>query len=360
MMLYQNKNERKIYIDIIKIIAIFMVLFNHTDTAGFGLFAVARDSFLFPFYLCIAVLTKAAVPLFFMCTGALLLGKDEPYNIVYKKRLLRFLIVLLIGSIINYLYQGIRLNQFNMSISDFLIKIYSGQIVGSYWYLYAFLAYIMMLPLIRLLARNMRDKDYFFLFLFYLFYRVLDIIEGLIWNGQVTTNENWIVFGTLNYVFYSLMGYHLDRKNSEEFFTRNYLTKMLCSSLISILIVCISTIYFCHSNGDWNLGAKHSEIFFNTLIFMPTITIFYTMRYYFMQHKPKEYTKNIISQIAGTTFGIYLIEEILRTETYNIYVFLCPYLHSFFACCIWILLACVCGSLITWILKKLPVVNKYI
>lgn len=355
-----NQNQRKIYIDFIKIIAIFMVLFNHTNTDGFGLFTVAGQSVLYPFYLGIAILIKAAVPLFFLCTGALLLNKEEPYKVILKKRLLRFLIVLLIGSLINYFYQGFYLKQFDMSISDFIVRIYSGNIVGSYWYLYAFLAYILMLPFIRILARHMRTKDFQYLVLFYLFYRSLDIAEGLIWNGNVTTNESWIVFGTLNYVFYSLMGYYIDQRLRESDFTKKNVCILLVASIISIVIVMLATTYLCYSNGDWALGAKHAEMFFNTLIFIPAISIFFTARYYFSKHMLCKSVQNIIAQLAGTTFGIYLIEEILRTETYKIYQYLCPYFHSFLSCCIWILTACICGSILTWILKKIPIVRKYI
>lgn len=40
-------NKRLTHIDVLKIISIFMVLFNHTGTDGFVLFTIARDSLLF-------------------------------------------------------------------------------------------------------------------------------------------------------------------------------------------------------------------------------------------------------------------------------------------------------------------------
>ena len=70
------KPKRKIYLDFLRIIAIFMVLFNHTGTSGFVLFTVTQRSALYPFYLFNAILIKIAVPLFFMISGVLLLGKN--------------------------------------------------------------------------------------------------------------------------------------------------------------------------------------------------------------------------------------------------------------------------------------------
>lgn len=95
---------RKLYIDFIKIIAIYMVLFNHTGNRGFVLFTVARSSLLYPLYLLLAIFIKIAVPLFFMCTGALLLGKEESYRDLLMKRFLKYAILLLVASAIIYIY----------------------------------------------------------------------------------------------------------------------------------------------------------------------------------------------------------------------------------------------------------------
>lgn len=70
-----EKNIRKQHFDFLRIIAIFMVLFNHTGTNGFVLFTIARESKLYIFYLFFAIFIKMAVPLFFMISGALLLPR---------------------------------------------------------------------------------------------------------------------------------------------------------------------------------------------------------------------------------------------------------------------------------------------
>lgn len=81
----QKKTNRKSYIDLLKIMAIYMVLFNHTKDKGFILFTIAQGSKLYPFYLFNAIWIKIAVPLFFMTSGALLLGKEESIGQILKK-----------------------------------------------------------------------------------------------------------------------------------------------------------------------------------------------------------------------------------------------------------------------------------
>lgn len=84
---------RKVYIDFLKIIAIYMVLFNHTETKGFVLFTIARTSKLYPLYLFNAIFIKIAVPLFLMTSGALLLGKSESYRDLMNKRFFKYLFI---------------------------------------------------------------------------------------------------------------------------------------------------------------------------------------------------------------------------------------------------------------------------
>jgi surface polysaccharide O-acyltransferase-like enzyme len=81
------KKERKVYLDLIRILAAFCVIFNHTNDNGFFLFA-AREwgSFTFWGYMFFSVFCKAAVPLFLMISGALMLSREEPASAVSSGR----------------------------------------------------------------------------------------------------------------------------------------------------------------------------------------------------------------------------------------------------------------------------------
>ena len=80
-----KKRTRYYWIDIIKIIACFMVVVNHTG--GFIFTFLDNNSFfkynLF-YSICFAV-SKIGVPLFIMVSGYLLLGKDYSYKDVLVK-----------------------------------------------------------------------------------------------------------------------------------------------------------------------------------------------------------------------------------------------------------------------------------
>lgn len=69
------EKSRKIYIDIIKIVAILLVIFNHTGESGFLAYQKQGNIYIQIIEMCITSFCKIAVPLYFMCSGALLLGK---------------------------------------------------------------------------------------------------------------------------------------------------------------------------------------------------------------------------------------------------------------------------------------------
>lgn len=93
-----SKNNRKIYMDVLRIVAAFFVIFNHTGDKGFFLFSVTDNPFEYWLYLFLSILCKIAVPLFFMISGALLLSKNEPLYKLYYKRVLKYIVIILVFS----------------------------------------------------------------------------------------------------------------------------------------------------------------------------------------------------------------------------------------------------------------------
>ena len=74
--------KRLLSLDFMRIFAILLVIFNHTDNRGFYRFLTDDPgTFLYWFNLFFSILCKAAVPLFFMISGALLLNKEESIGV---------------------------------------------------------------------------------------------------------------------------------------------------------------------------------------------------------------------------------------------------------------------------------------
>lgn len=245
-----------------------------------------------------------------------------------------------------------------ISVKIFLENIYTTNITVAYWYMYTYLAYILLLPLLRKMAIAMSNVDYKWMCLMYGLIQGLSIIDFLIWKGERGHNGNFYFFISTNYVFYPLMGYYIDQRLEKEKITKEKVLCLMVLSIIAISICCFMTHYRCALIGEWNESS--CQMFFETLIFIPAITVYCATKIWFENHNLNRKVCAMISAIGGTTFGIYLIEEICRGRTRFVFDRLQPYIHTLPACWIWIFVACVFGSIVTLIIKQIPGVKKYI
>ena len=132
-------SERNISFDLIRILAIFLVMYNHRETYIFY-HHVPRMGLRYILSMCGAAFCKCGPPLFFMVSGALILHKKESFRRIFQHRILRILIVMVILSILIVTL---------IPDSDSFLKTFFS---GLNWYLYAYIGYLLMLPFLRLPA----------------------------------------------------------------------------------------------------------------------------------------------------------------------------------------------------------------
>lgn len=355
-----HKLARKdlIHIEFMRIIAIYLVLFNHTGKKGYALFTTAKESPMYWVYLFISILDKIAVPLFFMISGALLLGKDEKISDVYRKRILKFVIVLITTSLCYEIYYAYFENS-QIGFGEMLVKIYSKNTAGALWYLYAYIGVLVMLPLLRKLANAMSDKEYIYLFLCQLvIVGIIPIVQYIMSRGTVCLNPKFstALFTQWN-IFYVLIGYYIEKKLDKKYFNKRNVYIGLVASFIAISISCFMTDYNIYITG---IDKESNFVFHNNLVSVPTITVYFTFKYMFEKVKVSSFNANLIRFVGGTTFGIYLMEKMLRDRTVFIFNYLKPTLHTLPATIIWIAFACIVGCIVVSVLKKIPIVRDYL
>ncbi len=212
------------HIDFLRILAIFLVILNHgafrIPTTGHGILG----SWVIFFF---NQLIKMAVPIFFMISGALLLARKESYGQLFWKRIPRFLGVIIFFWTLQW-SADIFSNGVFPSPSQFLQSLYSSSLlverVGAYvaWFLYAYLAMLLLLPLLRRLARSMRDRDYLYLFGLQLVIAALLPTFVCLLAGQEISSElckylpftrpGHLPFGSGFWAVFMLMGYFLEHR----------------------------------------------------------------------------------------------------------------------------------------------------
>jgi surface polysaccharide O-acyltransferase-like enzyme len=358
-----GEKKKYVYLEAMRVVAIFFVIFNHTGNNGFFLFATRQVGGLaFWIYMFISIFCKFAVPLFFAISGALMLGRDDgSLKDLWSKRIMKMAFLLLIYSFIYYL-RSIYVKSEPFSWHEFLKKMYTSQTAGHLWYLYAYIAYLACLPFLKSLVRTLEIKYYYYMIAMAVFFNgFLPIMEYLFWQGNHTLNENlkisWLVS---NIVLYPCIGYFMQNKLDVVQMKRKILMLWLFN-VAAILVCCYMTYYKGVVTGEFSEAT--SQTFFKCFAMINCMTIFVTIKYFFIKIRLPQWIEHLITSLGKCTFGIYLLHMLIMKSS-----FIKQILNKMIACgapsllavlvqCFIVMLIC---YIITLILLKIPVLKRLV
>lgn len=345
---------KKIYIEVLRCIAIFFVIFNHTEEYGFDLYKETAETLPYIIYLTISILCKAAVPIFFMISGAMLLGKEESIKTLYKKRVLRFLIVIIVVSacIVLYAVNDITIIFYKEMIGIFLSTIYQNPILYTYWFLYAYLGFLIMLPILRNLVKNMKKETYYYLFAVYGVCKLgLPILEQI---AHINLSDNLAMNLLEINILCPIVGYYLEHVLDIKSIDKNM--KILGTIIVCIIIV-LAGILTTLRNPQLDNQNEETYIGYGSVVI--AAYVFILIKAIFNNKKLPKILNKIILIIGGCSFGIYLEENMLRKIMLDKIVQpLSPVISTLPACIIAIICIICVGTIITFILKKIPYIKK--
>ena len=334
------------YLDVVKLLAIVMVVFNHTGNSGYKMYLDVMDEPIHSLIMGYSAFIKIAVPLFFMASGALLLKREEPYGKILLKRALRFVIILAVVSFIFYYDAYGRKGE--MSVGDFFVHVYKNDLTGHLWYLYSYICYMLMLPFLRKLAQTMRAKDYLLLIIIYQVAQPLPIVDYAIFQGSAAHTSYLNFFMAMNYVVYPLMGYYIDNQNMEDEREETPYV-LLFFSILAIAITCSLMDWRYGLDGGWT--SNNREAYMSSFSLIPAITVFYAVKRMFAHRTLKKRTANLLFVLGSCTFGVYLFDPKWRSLTQGIRTMLTPVIGLYFATHVQVICACIVGIAATYIYK---------
>ncbi len=198
------------YMDLLRILASFLVVLNHT--IGNYFFKIKLDSVEWFFSAFLFILCKTAVPLFFMITGSLLLEqKAQDYRKIFKY-ILRMVMVLIIWSYIYscYFNRGFLSIEATkaMIMNIFTIK----PVITPLWYLYALIGIYLMIPFLSKMTATFETKDFLIFLGFWGFFNGLipEISVLLPQKIQFVRYFQYPLF--TGWAGYLILGYYLSKK----------------------------------------------------------------------------------------------------------------------------------------------------
>ena len=143
--------------DVLNVVAIFAVILLHVSLNIFGNAGDAAWNVALV-YQCVAIF---AVPVFFMVSGANLLGYRARYDTAtfFKKRALRVVVTLVVWSAVIYLLLCFASPAFgyeprNFGVVEFVKELLTDRIISIYWFFYVIIGLYVMTPIFSLIAAN--------------------------------------------------------------------------------------------------------------------------------------------------------------------------------------------------------------
>lgn len=360
-----GSENKYVYLEFIRIFAIFFVIFNHTSEMGFFLFAESpTDSFRFWGYMIVSVICKVAVPLFFCVSGALLLGKEtEGIAKLWKNRILKMIIILVVFSTINYV-NSCWLSGKSFSFSKLMKSLYTGPslVNGHMWYLYAYIVFLICLPFLQALVKKLESKYFLYMGAIVLMLQILHALQYLFTQGETQISDTiqnslWIM---TDVVVYPCMGYYIHHRLDITSIKKK-LPIIWGVNLVGIAVSCYMTYYLGQITGVLNEG--NSQEFLNSFVLLNCMCIFMTAKYVFGTIQVPDWSNKIIISVGKTTFGIYLLHQLVKCyfTHYQIIPKITAYgvdsMVAVLLYCFGVLMIC---YVLTLILLRIPGVKKLI
>lgn len=361
-----EKQERT-WMYLLNIVACFAVIVLHCCTPAFFSY---REGIRWDIANVLQQVFKFAVPCFFMMSGANLLGYYKRYSTkeFYKKRLLRVAVPFVIWSIILYIYsvvkKGIKTDEWNFSIYNFVYLFMNNKINNVYWFFYSIIGLYLLTPVIKEIVKNEKVTKWFLILSF-----VYLTINPILVNSGI---GNYFQLPIISkYLFYYILGYYLlnmteriynttnniistsvttdsEKSKVESKFSENRKKRQLLFITIIGLLSLIALIVLNYCNLYYN--NKIVSVLMKTELF----GILYYVMIYILFSKIKISNKRVVKilkDISGLSLGIYLIHQPILNIVISIFNLDIYSKVLYFIVPVFLYIFC---SLITFIIKKIP------
>ncbi len=347
MMKSSADNGRKVYIDILRIIAVFLVIFTHTGDFGSKLYVmdeyIEKKPELY-LYILADVFRCINIPLFLMISGTVMLHKRYSYRQVLKKSL-RYAGITIIVSYIYYLWRGFS----PIDIVQFLRLLWSDEVFGLMWFMYAYIGLLLMTPAMQKMIAEFERIDYvYFLVLGIIIKSLLPLLSFIFgWNG-------FGVYSDLltDMIFYPIVGAFLGHIDICEIQMKHML--MISVACILSLVINVAMVRI-----DYLICGEYSEKYLFCMSTISSMAIFMIVRKICSQIVFSNVLKRILSECGNCVFGTYLISMLVQNNVFGIYwraykVVKGPLIAGY----IYTLVVLAICIIIIFLVRKIPIIGK--
>lgn len=347
-----TNSSRLIYLDFLRIFAVFAIIMIHVAAENW--YAVEARSITWNVYNAFDSIARWGVPIFVMISGTLFLTKEKPLSEIFKKNILKIIIIFFFWSLI-YSFWGIFKGDIT-NATDFFITFFKGP--GHFWFLFMIIGMYLISPLLKKIISDPKSMKYFLALSFFFAFLIPEIIEFTkIFAPPVASTLQYIndktnISFVLGFSGYYIAGYYL---------AHTKLSKK-CELIIYILgiVGAIATIII-SAMASYYINKPTSVFYENMTVNVLAMSLaLFTFAKQHLNRDFKQKTKNIIILLSKCTLGIYIIHLLilfmldhfldLNTASFNP-LFSVPIISS---------IIFVISLIITIILRHAPIVKKWL
>lgn len=298
------KKERSTGYDIIRTIAIFMVVAIHSHVAPL---AVNQGTPMWYFVMLMQTLCLVAVPVFFMVSGALLLsgGKTVSVEELYKKRIPKQAIPFIVWSLV-YVVVRIVMGKISLSVEAFTSLLYEPAYY-QFWFMYSLLAIYLLLPLLQTLVKHCdKKKTEYILILWAVFSIIVPLVSRYVPGFKISSHVGLVLCE--GYIGYFILGYYLSKYKKDISPSKGFLLWAFGAVLTGVC----AFIEFVYSEKT---GSAYQGFVYQAYM-VPGTAIASTGAFLFFQNKKyklNDKSRAFIIKLSELSIGVYYIHMLVLT-----------------------------------------------
>lgn len=344
-----QKQQRIVYLDLLRIFATFVVVMLHTTGSKWYLTTPSGyDWQIFNFFDGIA---RWCVPVFVMISGALFLKAEVNIEKLYKKNILRIVTAFIFWSVIYGLYRFV--------VNKCSLKIALGEmLVGHYhlWFLFMIAGLYLAVPILKKITESAEITRYFlilslaFSFILPQGMKLLSVFVPGFNEPLETISQNINFHVAVGYSGYFVLGYvlserKLDKKQRSIIYILSvvgFLGTVVLASIVSVLKKEPIDVF---------------DDYFSVTVLLESVGIFTLFKN--MKLSPSDKAISVISKLSKYSFGVYLVHA-LFLETLDKFGIDVYWINPIISIPVITVITLILSFAVSAILNRIPILKKYI
>lgn len=348
-----SNSKRLIYVDLLKIVAIFSVIIIHINAMRF--YNIDIHSSEWQIYNIFYGITKWCVPIFIMASGMFFLDplKDISIKKIYTKYIFRLAIALFFWATIYILYRSFIYN-IPLDLSIYIKTLLKAQTNYHLWFLYVIIGLYVVTPILRKIIETAKRKDLeYFLGLWAIFTILIPFFTSFkTFSPMSNIFSQFSISLVGGFVGYFVFGYYL--KTFE--IKKNIRIFMYTLGFIAAIFTIYGTQYLTLRNG---VLEQKLYGYLSPSVAIMSISVFIFFKYVISKIKFNDFSINVISTLSNCIFGIYLVHDIFIITLTKMQIL--PNIINPIICVpLFSIVLFIISFIVSYIINKISFINKYL